>query len=743
LLSRFRALPLLFTLILVSVRASEIQAQERGEIVAPKPESELVAPYPEGAHGDAEVALELLISEDGSVASTRVTQGEEPFAEAARHASEAFRFAPALRAGIPVRARIAVKLSFREPQPPRTSPAAPVARDTPESATDVTSAPQPEQPKPPDQIVVLGEQRAELSSIHIAKEEARRVPGAFGDPFRVVEVLPGIAPVFSGLPYFYVRGAPPGSVAYTIDGISVPLLFHVGPGPSVIAPLFIERVDLFPGAYPARFGRAAGAVLAGETAAPSDRSRAEAQARVFDASAAIEQPFADGRGNIALGGRYSYMQALLAAVAPDYDLGYGDYQVRLGYALGANNRLTAFAFGAFDRLRNQARGQTLFDVSFHRLDLRWDHVTATDRLRVGLTGRSDRVLAAPDDVGARGSAQRVNGLRLRAEWEHALTSRARFRAGGDVALDRVEGDREQVEDTFVTYPDRIDRSAGAYADMVLRPTRGVEIVPGLRVDALRSRQRDYVFFDPRLSVRTRLMQGVAYLAGFGVAHQVPATSVRMPGRRPNLLERSPQRSVQATQGVEYSLPFGMLGRTTLFHQFIEIDVEDVHARNFGVEQFLRRNFTEALGGFLSYTLSRSEAVVGPNSGLSAFDRPHVLSAVLGYDLGKGFRAGARAYWYSGRPVTVACPTTDCGPGPAGGPLVASKTIRLPSFFRLDLRFEKKWQWQNGFWLTATAEWFNATLSSEAEQAFYTPSAGIALDRMSALTLPSLGVELGY
>jgi hypothetical protein len=158
---------------------------------------------------------------------------------------------------------------------------------------------------------------------------------------------------------------------------------------------------------------------------------------------------------------------------------------------------------------------------------------------------------------------------------------------------------------------------------------------------------------------------------------------------------------------------------------------------------LRRNFTEALGGFLSYTLSRSEAVVGPNSGLSAFDRPHVLSAVLGYDLGKGFRAGARAYWYSGRPVTVACPTTDCGPGAAGGPLVASKTIRLPSFFRLDLRFEKKWQWQNGFWLTATAEWFNATLSSEAEQAFYTPSAGIALDRMSALTLPSLGVELGY
>ena len=36
--------------------------------------------------------------------------------------------------------------------------------------------------------------------------ETRDLPGAFGDPFRAVEVLPGLVPVASGLPYFYVRG---------------------------------------------------------------------------------------------------------------------------------------------------------------------------------------------------------------------------------------------------------------------------------------------------------------------------------------------------------------------------------------------------------------------------------------------------------------------------------------------------------------------------------------------------------
>ncbi len=75
---------------------------------------------------------------------------------------------------------------------------------------------------------MLGEERQELGSLHIPTSETRLIPGAFADPFRVVEVLPGVAPVLSGIPYFYVRGAPPGDVGYRIDNIPVPLLFHVG-----------------------------------------------------------------------------------------------------------------------------------------------------------------------------------------------------------------------------------------------------------------------------------------------------------------------------------------------------------------------------------------------------------------------------------------------------------------------------------------------------------------------------------
>jgi hypothetical protein len=112
------------------------------------------------------------------------------------------------------------------------------------------------------------------------KPASSRVP--LPDPFRVIEVMPGVAPILSGLPYFFVRGAPPGNVGYFIDGIRVPLLFHVGAGPSVLAPALVDRVDLFASSYPVRLGRYSDAIIAGETSEPSQRARGEGAPELCD-----------------------------------------------------------------------------------------------------------------------------------------------------------------------------------------------------------------------------------------------------------------------------------------------------------------------------------------------------------------------------------------------------------------------------------------------------------------------------
>jgi hypothetical protein len=686
------------------------------------------------------VQLELLLAEDGTVAKAEVKEGEPPFAEMARAAAESFRFEPARRDGIPVRARIAVRVVFQEPPSAAAAVPAPEGAPpaSPAAASKVVAAP----PPAPPEVVVLGEQRTEIGSIHIPKEEARRVPGAFADPFRVVEVLPGVASVLSGLPYYYVRGASPGSVGYLIDGIRVPLLFHVGPGPSVISPGLVERVDLYPGSFPARFGRYSGAIFAGETSAPSERGHGEGQLRVFDVSAMAEQPFAKGRGSVALGGRYSFTQALLSAVAPDYELRYHDYQLRFSYAVTARDRVTAFGFGASDFLRNQRHPTPLFDTGFNRLDLRWDHRLDRGRMRLALTGATDRVFSAPDDPGSPGSTKKSRGLRLRWELEQEVRDDLLWRMGADVGAERFTMDLTQLGNTLADYGQHTDLTSGAYTDVVWRPARGTEVVPGVRLDYLRSRDESHVFVEPRLGARTLLVRGLAYLAGFGMAHQLPTVTVLMPGRRPDFLEISEQLTVQTNHGVEYALPDGMLGRTTLFYQWVDVDTPGVHARSYGAEQFFRRDFTHRLGSIVSYTLSRAEGSVGSFRPLSSFDRTHVASLVLGYDFGKGYRAGARAYFASGRAVSIACPTPDCGPGDPTAPRPYRQDLRLPSFFRLDARVEKRWQFASGAYITGTLEWFNALMSDEVDGVVYTAQ-GLVYQSQSALTLPSIGIEVGY
>ena len=92
------------------------------------------------------------------------------------------------------------------------------------------------------------------------------------------------------------------------DGV----LFHVGAGPSVVHPGMIERVDLFPGGYPARYGRFAGGIVAGESAPPRAALHGEYNVRVFDAGGLLETPFAEGRGSALVAGRYSYAALMLS-----------------------------------------------------------------------------------------------------------------------------------------------------------------------------------------------------------------------------------------------------------------------------------------------------------------------------------------------------------------------------------------------------------------------------------------------
>ncbi len=705
-------------------------------------------PYPAGAHGDAAVTLVVVVDPSGHVTDVTVREGAAPFGDAAAARVKSWQFAPATKDDEPVAAKVAVVLHFHEPRVlpallPAPAPEPPPAR--------IDAAP----PPPPVEVTVKGE-REEPSTIHIPRTDTRFVAGAFGDPLKVVEVLPGMAPWRSGLPYYYVRGSPPENVGYFIDGISVPLLFHVGPGPSTIAPSLVDSVDIFPGSYPARFGRYAGAVIAAETAdpeAPPDgRPHGEFSARVYDANAYAVTPYDDGRGSVSVSGRYGYTGLLTSLIVPDYSLGYWDYQVRASHKVADKDTLTVFAFGAYDELHYL--GAPTFRIEYHRVDLRYDHLVPGGHLRIAATAKFDDALTAlQTDTGAGTfAAQKDKGGRLRAELDERVTREVHLRAGADVNVTDFSVDTYPSIDGFKpSMGPHTDVEGGAYGDVVWRPLRNLEVVPGVRFDGYQIRGQTRWAPQPRLATRLKLTRDVAWLSALGTAHQEPTEEILAPSKIPSPVDQAPQTIYQYSEGIEAKLPARMRARVTGFYSHLVATgilgtSLSAEGESGGGELFVQRDFSERLGGFLSYTLSRTVQNVGGITTRVAWDRTHVLSLVLGYDLGNNWRVGARLFLESGRPYPAVC--VNCN-GPNGtsiaggaGPIVVTPAGNLPIFWRVDTRLEKRWVFADGKWLAGTLECFNTFDRAEPSGDEYVPGRGLVVLDQSAIILPSIGIEGG-
>jgi TonB family protein len=779
--------------------ASSIEAPvEKPPVAEPAPAPPTVVPpralsaegplYPDGAHGDATVVIELTVRREGDVEKLEVVSGVEPFAAAALTAAARFRFTPATRDGRPVPARIRVELRFHEQEPTATEPeAAPPAVAPGGSAAPPSSAPPTAEPT---EVIVHGV-RPEAPKATLTRAEVREIPGTFGDPFRAIEVLPGVTPIFSGVPYFYVRGAPPGNVGYFLDGVRVPLLYHFALGPAVIHPGLVDRVDLYAGGYPARYGRFAGGIVAAETTPPGDRWRGEANIRLFDAGALLEAPFLDGNATALAAGRYSYTAGVLSLVAPEVTLAYWDYQLRTSVKLGKKDRLTLFGFGAYDLFLVEEPpdepgetepSETGISTQFHRADLRWDHEFGPDtRARTAATFGWERSGSeATSDVEI-GSVDRL--LAGRFELEHRMSDDALFRAGADVTVDDVvasfsqrtldsDGDEEELSRTL---PTRTDIATGLRGDVILGLGHGITVTPGIRFDVYHSQDTTTLGVDPRIAARFDISRAFSIEHALGIVHQPPSFVIPLPGFELADLRGGLQKGIQSSAGVEWRLPSEWVSKATLFQagyfnmsdllslvQYGD-ELDDIgpstrvigHA--YGLELTLRRPLTKKFGGYFAYTLSRSVRSVGRVHHVASFDRTHVLHAAAAYDLGWRWRAGTRATFYTGNPsrvtvgdryVSAAAPDPMPGMGPAPPPMPAPVQVEEPPpmhrrarpFFRIDVRFEKRWpRGTDGAWISFVLEVLNASLSKEVVS-YECDARECREETIGPVTIPSIGLE---
>ncbi|WP_438013631.1 TonB-dependent receptor [Sorangium sp. So ce315] len=679
-----------------------------------------------------------------------------------------------------------------QPAPPADAPpAAPAEASAPPAEASTPPASPIEAPAAPAGIEVTVEgNRAPAGSVSLSRRDIRELPGGLGDPYRAIEVQPGVTTIASGMPYYYIRGAPPGNIGYFFNGIQVPLLFHVGAGPSVIPASMVQRLEMHLGPYPADIGRLAGAAIEAESAPPSDVWRGEGSLRFVDLGGVVEGPM-DEDTHVLVGGHYAAGAALASALVPSVDVGYADYQVRMTHRLGPEERFTVLAFGAYDYLarieESDESGESdedtgaearnvLLDSDFHRVDLRYDRDDAASGARV----RAALTLGLDQSRGV--GVERARAWKLNARVSLArpvLGGRALVRAGVDAAVDRYDvtprpaaadeapagadgepagGDgapdeapaegTAQLDESFPElFRSRLDLALGAWADALIVLDERSTITPGVRVDHYTSLGRTAVAVDPRIVGRFGIGEHVRLVPAFGLASQLPGLAP-LPALQIGGIPGGLQRSLQSSFGVEASVgpanlsatvfrqvtlglsdPIGTGRGTTLStERFLTRSLGDTYGLELGARGALRRDMF-----FLaSYTLSRSTRTRDQRTIPSAYDRTHVAHVALLYDLGKGWRAGIRHVFYTGFPADEITP----------GRPAREHPDRIQPFYRLDMRLSKRWALGARSYLGLVVDLQNATLTKEVFDVSC-DDRGCTPQTIGPVTLPGLAIEGGF
>ena len=617
---------------------------------------------------------------------------------------------------------------------------------------------------PPIEITITGEQ-PEAGAIALGRREIREMPGVLDDPYRAIEVSPGVTPSASGIPYYFIRGAPPGNVGYFFDGVDVPLLFHAGGGPSVIPAPMIKRVEFFPGPYPARFGRFAGAVVAAESTPPAAAWRGVFSFRGLDVGGFVEGPLGDDV-SVLVGGRYSVGAAVISALVPLVSLEYGDYQARFTWRPSPGEKLSLLAFGARDYLAIATTGkakdkEVFLDSDFHRLDLRYerelsrgDAVTAAVTLGLDQSRNLGVQSARQLKVGARSSLVHhlgpagANGVVVRGGLDATLDRYLVTPAPNVFPASDTSATRIQLEEAYrELFPTRVDLALGAWAEATIPLDDRSTLTPALRVDRYASLGNTAIAVDPRLVGRFGVGEHLHLIPTVAVASQLPGFAP-LPALHIGGIPGGLQRSLQTSFGAEVKAGPIEAVATVFHHAIFNLNdpVGTERGGGFGPERFLTRSLGNTHGlelgargalrrnmfFVLAYTLSRATRSRGGVTVPSAYDRTHVAQAALLFDLGRGFRVGFRHVFYSGFPADEIGPDRAPSEHPA----------RTRPFYRLDVRASRRWKVGSRGYVELALDLQNATLSKEVFDVSCDKN-GCTPRTIGPLTIPTLALEAGF
>jgi hypothetical protein len=566
------------------------------------------------------------------------------------------------------------------------------------------------------------------------------------DPFRAVQVLPGVATGDDFRAEFAMRGLGPSNIGISIDGVDSPLLFHTVRGVQDTGSLglinsdILESATLLAGPHPQRLNSHLGSRLDFTTRDGSrERLTVRAMVSASAASTVWEGPLGSSKkASWLIAARQSYIDWLLRQIDSTTDAAFGftDGQAKFTFDLSPRQSLRVSMIAGHSVLQetDDDPGPNSLDTAASTTligNLQWRFTpsakfSTSQQIYLLNANYANRVIdgrtreeGSDRDLTWRGSAQ----------WSPRNRHFIEFGAQAQ-SLNATRIDRRFTNTSEQVLLDASDDawSAAGWAQYRWTPSTRVSITPGVRLEHWQL--FDQTKASPWLLTEFEVRAGTRLRFGAGVQHQSATIDNAMfvlPGE-----ELVPQRGTGIELGLEQRI--GAAWRVNLagYHRrdadglrAVNSEVRIVNNRvvlpanahwentltgnTNGAEVVLERRSVSGLNGWLSYTWNDTQLEDAGGLGRPAesfpsdYDQRHTVNAYVGYRWGGRTSLSARMRYGSNFPIQGYIAED------SSGYLLSDQRngLRLPAYSRLDLRADRAFTYRKSR-LTLFIEVVNAT-----------------------------------
>ncbi|GEP94377.1 carboxypeptidase-like regulatory domain-containing protein [Chitinophaga cymbidii] len=246
------------------------------------------------------------------------------------------------------------------------------------------------------------QEQTQMSKVNVALSQVKTMPRMLGeaDVLRSIQAMPGIAGGMEGSSGIHVRGGSPDQNLILLDGTPVYNSSHLFGIFSVFNPDMIKNVDLYKGAFPARYGGRLSSVVDISMKDGNMHSyHGEVSLGLLASRAMIEGPIIKGKTSFIITARRTYVDLLMEDFARNrLNLGeegrfyayFYDANIKINHIFSPRDRIFLSAYGGedkanigrnmqFDSLNNEPkRYKELMDFSLgwgnQAYALRWNHI---------------------------------------------------------------------------------------------------------------------------------------------------------------------------------------------------------------------------------------------------------------------------------------------------------------------------------------------------------------------------------